>query len=228
MALNELLNAIYASLILTIQKLWNMFILKLPNLFIAMVILIVGYIVGKIIGKFVYLFFHKILNIDGWLARKKLERTFFKANVSRILANMVKWYIFVLFLAEALVYVLPVTSSFLTMLTLYLPRIFGAIIMFIVGMFIGEMARKEVLKMDFEYRGKIGTIVKYLIGYIALVIGLQTIGFDVTILVELFRIAFAGLVLTAAIVVGIGFGIAYKDEIGRAAKTVFRKKKRSK
>ena len=193
----------------------------------ALIILLVGYAVGRIIEKLVYILLRKFLNLEGWLKKKKLTGAIYKIEISRLISLMAKWYVYILFLAQAILFInLPILTSFFSMLIEYLPRIFASIIVFILGLLLGEIIKQEIMKSNYAYRKEFGSIAKYLIAYLTLVITLQNIGFDVSILIELLKIAFAGFVITLSLIIGIGVGFAYKREIGNLVKGLVKKQKK--
>jgi len=69
MTLETLIQAIQIPL----KQIASNFVNLTPNLLSSLLVLIIGYVVGKIVGKIVYLILAKVINIDGWLKKKKLE-----------------------------------------------------------------------------------------------------------------------------------------------------------
>jgi hypothetical protein len=105
----------------------------------------------------------------------------------------------------------------------FFPKIFSAIFIFALGLIIGEVGKIHVIKFDIPLKKQAGDLTKLLIAYIGLVLSLQTLGLDVTILIEMFKLGFFALVLTFSIAFGIGLGFAFKDEIVDSFKEMKRK-----
>jgi len=227
MAWERYFASIYQAILISLTEVWRKFFANLPNYFSMLIILLVGYAVGRIIEKLVYILLRKFLNLEGWLKRKKLTGAIYKIEISRLISLMAKWYVYILFLAQAILFInLPILTSFFSMLVEYLPRIFASIIVFILGLLLGEIIKQEIMKSNYAYRKELGSAAKYLIAYLVLVITLQNIGFDVSILIELLKIAFAGFVITLSLIIGIGVGFAYKKEIGNLVKDLVKKQKK--
>jgi hypothetical protein len=224
MAVESFLVMLSKSLKPPIETISSMFINLIPNLFIALLVLIVGYITGKIVGKFVYIILNKVLNIDGWFKRKRMGKVFYNIKVSNFFSALVKWYIYVLFIIQSIeIGQIPLLISFVPTLTVFFPKIFGAIFIFALGLIIGEVGKIHVIKFDIPLKKQAGDLTKLLIAYIGLVLSLQTLGLDVTILIEMFKLGFLALVLTFSIAFGIGLGFAFKDEIVDSFKEMKRK-----
>lgn len=202
----------------TAVSLWNSFITIFPGIIAAILLIAIGWIVGKAIG-FAFQEILKRAKLDYWIKKENLSGAIWGKNLSEILGSLLKWYIVVVFLgAAAAVVQLEPLVKFADYLVLYLPALFGAVLVVLIGLLAGEYLKRLVIGTKMAYNEVIGSIIKFLAIYFTLVIGLQTAGFDVTILVDAFRIGFAAFAVTVAIILGIGFGAAFKEDARRILK----------
>lgn len=197
----------------TTLSLWNSFVLLVPNLFYAFIVLIVGYILGKAVGKLIEVFLGNFFNIDKWLKRKNLQDAFFGFSMTSLVGGAVKWYIYLVFIIQAFSLLnIKAFSMFLEWLTAFTPKIFAAFFIFVFGALVSEWVKQQTLKAKIPYKSTAGSFVKGLGLYIFLIAALQNIGIDVTIFITAFQIFLFGLVLTFALSFGISFGLALKDD----------------
>jgi hypothetical protein len=205
----------------TLANLWGSFVAVFPGIIAAIILIIIGWIVGKIIDGVLQRLLSK-LKLDYWLEKEGLKQALWGKNLSSILGSLLKWYIVVVFLgaAAALIEMQPLVT-FINSVVHYLPALFGAFIIIIIGMIVGEHIKKKIEMAKIKYSDVMGQLAKYLVIYFTVVIGLQTAGFEVTILIDAFRIAFAAFAITVAIIIGIGFGFAFKED----AKKIFKEMK---
>lgn len=202
----------------TLGNLWASFVTVFPGIIAAIILIIIGWIVGKIAGGVLSKVLSK-LKLDFWLEKEGLKQALWGKDLSSILGTLLKWYIVIVFLgaAAALIELQPLVT-FINSVVHYLPALFGAFIIVIIGLIVGEHIRKKVAAGKTKYSEPGGRLLKYLVIYFTVVIGLQTAGFEVTILIDAFRIGFAAFAITVAIIIGIGFGFAFKEDAKRILK----------
>ncbi|NOX71426.1 MAG: hypothetical protein GXO64_01880 [Candidatus Micrarchaeota archaeon] len=206
----------------SIMNFWESFISWFPGLVAALIVIIFGWIIASVIGGLSTKILHRA-KLDYWIKTRNLKDALYGKDLSSILGSLVKWYIIVVFLSEAASLVkLTALSTIVTAVVLYLPTLIGAALVVLMGLLFGEYVKNEALDMEMSHRELFGNVGKWLIVYFALVIGLQTAGFEVNILLDAFRIGFSSLAITVAIIIGLGFGLAFKDDIEKYAKD-FRK-----
>jgi len=185
-----------------------------PRMLYALGVLLVGYVVGRIVGESVRIFLTRVLNLERWLEHKKLDKALYNIKASQLISGMAKWYIYFLFLGVAVtVSEIPVLTEFMSSFLAYLPRIYGAILVIVLGFFAGEWLKNEIVKSDFPLKKEAGGIAKFFVLFVFAVSGLETAGFSMTVLVDIIRILAIGVVLTIVVAVGLGVGLALKDEI---------------
>jgi len=215
--MHEMALDIINSTIIALQdaglSVWNAFVEIIPGLIAAVVIFLIGYIIAEVIKKIITKLLEKA-TVDKWIEDRKLEAAIGKVKISRLAGALVKWYIIALFLAQALVLIkLQVLSSFAALLVAWIPVVAASILFIVLGLLFARYLGNKILATDYKFKKSIQIIVEVIVAYIAIVLGLQNMGFRVDILLDAFRIAFTAFVIVAAIVFGISFAMAYKKEI---------------
>ena len=187
----------------------------IPKLIGFLVILLIGWIVATAISKAVTFLLRKV-GFDRLSQRIGLDRMSQGAGISLdaagILGKVVYWFIFLIFLVPA-VDTLGITavSNILSQIIAYIPNVFVAILVLLIGMFAATVAADVV-------RGAAGgarlgnpnifaNIVRYaIIGFVAL-IALEQLG----IAPALLNILFTAVVGAAALAAGLAFGLGGQD-----------------
>lgn len=209
----DLINSTVGALGDAAYSIWNAFVNIIPGLIAALVIFLIGYIVAEIVKKIISLLLEKAM-VDKWVEDRKLESAIGKVKISRLAGALVKWYIIALFLAQALQLIkLDVLSSFAGMLVAWIPVVAASIMFIVLGLLFARYLGNKVLSTEYKFKKSVQIIVEVIVAYIAIVLGLENMGFHVTILLDAFRIAFTAFVIIAAIVFGLSFAMAYKSDI---------------
>ena len=145
-----LLNTWGEVLILSFQNLWIGVANFVPNLVIAVLILIVGWLVGALIGRAIWQVF-KSLKVDDALRRAGFETFVRRGGVNldsgAFIGGLVKWFVIVIFLIAALdVLGLSQVNFFLQDVVLnYLPRVLAAALVLLVAGVIGDVTGRVVV-----------------------------------------------------------------------------------
>lgn len=189
--------------------LWANFIF---GLLLAIVILIVGYIVAKIV-KWVMIKALRKVRIDEYFRDTGLVESLRGvgfAGIPDLIGLLMFWFIFLFFIATALRFLnFPEVTEFVGVITLYLPRMIGAVIIILAGLWLGTWAANRVKEPAKEADLPItpetlSSLVKWLIVFITVVLALGLLGIDTTILVTTFLILIAAIAAALAISFGLG------------------------
>ncbi|UCD93053.1 MAG: mechanosensitive ion channel [Methanobacteriota archaeon] len=189
--------------------LWNNLIV---GLIFAILILIIGYIVAKVV-KWIVVKGLRRVRVDSYFRDTGLLeslRSVGFAGIPEILGLLVFWFIFLFFVALALTYLqFEQIGAFVTLIIEYLPRIMGAVLIVLAGLWMGTWASSRVKEPAEEAdlpitTETVGSIVKWLIVFIAVVLALGLLGVDTTILVTTFTILIAAIAAALAISFGLG------------------------
>ena len=221
-----MLNEIKTLAINLFQWIYSKFMFYLPNFLISFLILISGYLIGRVVAALIEILLGKVLNVDRWLEMKGIKK-FLNIGFSKFFANLGKWYVYLSFISYALFYsqlsFLVETSNLLNQM---IPKIFAALLILFIGIFIAEIFRGSLKRMKLPYSKQISNFLRFLIIYIAGVIALDYIGINVEILIEFFRIGILGLTLAFSIALGIAFGFAIRKDVEKFWKEMKKGKKK--
>ncbi|MDP2908217.1 MAG: hypothetical protein Q8N77_00250 [Nanoarchaeota archaeon] len=202
-------------------SLWVSFVELLPNLIAAIVILIIGYVVAYIIGHALKVMLWK-LGLDKQIDQAKLSKAMGKLRLSSILGEITKWYIFLVFLQSAIDLVnLGTLSLLLQEFVMWIPNVIAAALVIIFGLYVAHFITLKVREHTDVRGGRTLTgILNTVIIFIVIVIAMEQIGINVSILTNTFLILLGGLALGAAIAIGISFGLGTQKDAGRALEKI--------
>lgn len=207
------LSQIGLNIIDPLLKIWDGIITTVPGIVAAIIILVVGYLVAWVIGFVIDKALHQI-KLDKWLVEKThVSELLGEFRLTHFLAMIAKWYVFILFLPPAASLIsLPPLASFLSSVALWIPNIILAVIIALVGFMAAHYTEWKIL----DTKARTGRIVAYsakvVIIVFTLLIVLDQIGVKIAIAQTSFIVVLAGIMLAVALMLGIGFGMAFKDE----------------
>lgn len=198
-----------------------------PNIIIAIIIVLLGWIIGAALSKVVAQII-KSIKLDRALSSAGLdevvEKGGFKLDSGKFLGELVKWFTLVVFLITAFdVLGLQQVNDFLSGVVIgYIPQVIAAVLILLIAVVIGEALRKTVVASSkaagIESANFLGSITKWSIWVFAALAALFQLGIGAIFIQTLFT----GVVVALALAFGISFGIGGKDA---AASTVDKIKK---
>ncbi len=200
--------------------LWNSFVNTAPGVLAAIVIIIIGFLVAQIVYVLLVKAFDKG-HLDKWLVEKThLHKTIGDMKVSHLLAVMLKWFIFVLFLPPAASFLkLDVLSTFLLDVAYWIPKMIAAVVIIIVGLVVANYVADKMHETKAKSIGLFAEIAKLIIIIAVAIMALDQIGINVSLAENAFLIILAGIMLALAI----AFGLGMKDEAGDIVKKMKKK-----
>lgn len=183
-----------------------------PKLLMTVIILVVGHFLSKFLGRMIKRLAERI-GLDKMVERTGLAGGLKQANIqstaSGMLGQFIYWIIFLNFLVLALEYLgIAAAVEQLRLLIDYLPRLLAALFVFLAGalvaQFLGRATQAAVASMGIEFHQAIGGAVRGLILVMAVIISIQRLGVDVTILQESFITMLAIILAGLALAFGLG------------------------
>ena len=197
------------------DSIWGLTVSFLPNLFVALVVLVLGWVTAVVIG--------------GWVAKlidaTKLDRLLTSVGVGDFLRHaglkldagaffgaLVKWFIIILFLATSMsVLGLSSVNLFLQqVITIYIPNIFIAILILLIGAvtanFLAKLVTATAKAAGFSSR-VFAHLTKWAVWLFALLAAVSQLG----IAPMFFQVLFIGLISMMALAGGLAFGLGGKD-----------------
>lgn len=220
-----MLSEMSSGVIDPLDMLVKSFVGALPGLVAGLIILIVGYLLGYVVS-FVVLHLLQRLNVDKWVVEEtNLSSIIGKFKFSEFFALITRWYIFVLFLAPAAnLFQLGGIEGFLLDVAAWVPNLIVAIVIALLGYIgAGYVSEKIRTSSKNDATDMLAKMVSVIILVFTAIISLKKVGVDVNIAEGSFLIILAGVMLAFALAVGIGFGLALKDE-ARSRITQWKKK----
>lgn len=183
----------------------------IPKLVAGVAILLIGIIIASILRQLVVEFF-KALRVETFLRRYGVPEMKAEFTWTNILAEIVRWFVIILFLIPtADVWGLPQIVTVLNQFLLYLPNVFVAAIIALVGFALARLAHDVVLAsvhgVSSETAQTIASVARWAIVIFVILAVLNQLG----VATDLVRILFTGFVAMLAIAGGIAFGLGGQD-----------------
>lgn len=200
--------------------LWNSFMNTAPGVLAAVVIVLLGFVVAHIVYVVLLKLFDKA-HIDKFLVEKThLDKIIGGMKISHLLANMIRWFIFVLFLPPAATLLkLGILSTFLLDVAYWIPKLIAAVIIMIAGLAVANYVAEKIHETRAKSIGVFAEITKIVIIILVAIMALDQIGVNVSFAENAFLIILAGIMLALAI----AFGLGMKDDAGDIVKKMKKK-----
>jgi hypothetical protein len=194
------------------ERFFEKIIQFLPMLLSSVLIFIVGLALGLIL-KNIFLRIFRAVKLDKFSETsgvvELLDKGGIKAPVSQIIARFIGWLTIISFLIVALNSLdIPAVEQILEQFILYLPNIFVAAIILLLGYllsnFFGRAALVASVNAGIKLSGLIGKIVKLSVFLLASTMALEQLGIGRETIVIAFSIILGGVVFSLAIAFGLG------------------------
>lgn len=197
---------------LSFQNLWVGVINFVPNLVVALVILVLGWLIGALLGRAVWQVF-RALKIDEALRRAGFESFLRRGGMNldsgAFVGALVKWFVIIVFLIAAFdVLGLSQVNLFLQEVVIgYLPRVIAAALVLLVGGVVGDIAGRLVVTAaktaGVESAHFAGAIAKWAVWVFAILVALSHLG----IATAFSQTLFTGIVIAISLALGLSFGL---------------------
>lgn len=195
-----------------LQDIWMRFVIFLPSLIGAVIILLVGWIVAAGLDRIITQIL-KQLKIDSAL-NKVGSRTFFEKagvdlQISELIGNLVRWTVLLIaFLAAADVLGLSKVTDFLNSVLVYVPNVFVAIGILLLGIlaahFFAGIVRGTVGAARVQTARLLGSITKWVIYFFTFAVALQQLGIAAILIDRFLTAIFFMLALAGGLAFGLG------------------------
>jgi hypothetical protein len=195
--------------------------LLLPRLFLALVILAAGYMVARLLERVVDNYLDRVQfdrSAERWGVADAVERTGTPLHPARVVGKLLFWAVMlvvILLAAAALPGVTNVNDLF-TNLVAYIPGVFAAIIVIVLGLVLGEFVRGLILASAGGVEGVplLAKLAKGVIIAVAVIMALQQMGVPVDVVTTTFTLILGAVALAVALAFGLG-NTALAGEITR-------------
>lgn len=199
------------------ETIWTDIIKIFPKLIAVLFLILLGWIAIVIVSRIIKKLL-KVSNIDT-LGNKLNEVQMFKNidfKLSDVIVKIVKWIIILfLFIAASEILGLKMLSDGIASIVGYLPRLFTAVIIFMVGVFLANMVKNAIVSafkaINLSGGNVIGNIVFLGITIMVSITALNQAAINTEIITNNLTLIFGSLLL----VFTISFGLGSKDIIER-------------
>lgn len=215
-----LLNTWSEVLTLSFQNLWVGVVNFVPNLVVAIIILVLGWLIGALLGRAVAQVIRS-LKVDEGLRRAGLESFLHRGGIrldsGAFVGALVKWFVIVMFLIAAFdVLGLSQVNLFLQEVVLgYLPRVIAAAFVLLVGGVIGDVVGRVVVTTartaGVSSAHFAGAIAKWAVWVFAILVALSQLG----IAAAFSQTLFTGVVIAISLALGLSFGLGGQEQASR-------------
>src|SRR5471032_1796360 len=182
------------SLVTAMTALWTKVANFIPNLFGALVVVLLGFVVAKLLDT---------------LLSKLLGRAGLQVPISTLIGKIVYWFILLIFLVSAAESLgLERVSATLDMLALYLPKVFGAALVLLVGVLLAQLAnglvRGAAEGVGLDYAAGLGRIAQGLVIIISISVAISQLEVKTDLLNHVIVIVLITVGLAVALAMGLG------------------------
>jgi hypothetical protein len=206
----------------------NKIVEGLPNLLGAIFILLSGWVITKII---IYILkkvlrLAKVDRLTELINEKKLfGKSDFSFDVLAVIVGFVKWVLYLIFLIVASeIMNWKIVSAGIGNLLIYLPTLFSAIALFMIGIYIANFIKKAIRGLfdSFVFNGAkiFSNLVFYIIAIIITLTALNQAGVDTDIITNNLTLILGAFLATFAI----AFGLGSKEIIADLLKSFYARK----
>jgi len=203
--------------------LFNSFILFLPGLIAAIVIVIVGYLVAALVGYLIKRLLDKV-KLDAWMKKHHLDDSIGHLSLSYLLSKLIKWYIVIAFLIPAIAMLqMGTLSSLLRNFVMWLPHVISAVLIFIFGLILADFAEHRITEAKGKFAKTLGAFVKVIVVVFVTLVALQELGIYLRIAENTLMVLITGITLAVSIAVGIGLGYGLKKNGDQLVKKMQKK-----
>ena len=178
-----------------------------PKFLAGLIILLIGIIIASILKQVVVSLF-KALKLEEFLKKYGVPEMKDEFTWTNMLSEIVRWFVIIVFLIPTadvwgLSRIITVLNQFLN----YLPNVFVAAVIAMVGFVFARLSHDVVLAsvkgVDSQTAGTIASVTRWSINVFVILAVLNQLG----VATDLIRILFTGLVAMLAIAGGIAFGL---------------------
>lgn len=195
-----------------LEEFWAGFVAFIPNL-MAMLVILAGGLVIAWIARVLLTKLFKVFNMDKWCDKVGITSIIRKADIwstpSDGFISVVYWFIIIIFLMIGLSALrLQTIESLASQFFLYLPRVFSAVLIIIIGYIVAGFVSRAVLiaavNSAVSYARTLAEATRLLIIVLTAAMSLEQLQIAPGIVVAAFSILFGGIVLAFAIAFGAG------------------------
>ncbi len=199
------------------QTVWVEFVSALPQIVVAILIVVVGWILGGVLKSVIKTVF-KRLQVDKALDAAGIdgltEKAGYQLNSGAFVGSLAKWFVIIVFFVTALdILNLDQATNFLSQIVLgYLPLVIVAVLILFGGVILASFVEKIVVAggkaTSFASAALLGKFAYYAILVFTVLAALN----QLQIAPELLQIMLTGFVFALSLAFGLAFGLGGREE----------------
>ena len=182
----------------------------LPGLLLALVILMAGFLVARMVERLVDAMLGR-LHFDReaakWGVTEAVERTGTREGPTRVAGKLLFWSVmlFVILLSSSALGIENINDVFANLIG-YIPTVFAAIIVIVLGLILGEFVRALILASAGGVEGvpTLAKVAKGVVIMISVFMALQQVGVAADIVTTAFTLILGAVALAVALAFGLG------------------------
>ncbi|MAF35930.1 hypothetical protein CL622_02325 [archaeon] len=202
-----------------VLRIWDQITQMAPNFLWALILIIIGYLIALLIGYGIRVVLQKA-GLDRQVEKAKLTSIVGHLRISSLIGEVVKWYVFIAFLAEAVKALnLGLISNMLVAFASWLPHFIAGILVIVLGlMFVNLIAIKIEEHSNVKGTRVLTRLLKVFLIIAVFIMGLEQMKLPTSVVEKSFLILVAALGLGIAVALGLGLGLGLKDEFKKESK----------
>jgi small-conductance mechanosensitive channel len=184
----------------------------LPNLIATVVVVVIGLYTSKLVTKWISKLIQKV-GFNGLCDKLGIEKSLqtlgFKASPADLVGGILHvFFMLIIFVAAADTLGLDRFSAILDDFVLYLPKLFGAVLIALLGLFIAKKGRVQVESaldnVGVEYAASVGRVLQMLILFVTFSLVVGQLDLETELLNTIFTVLIASLGIALALALGLG------------------------
>ncbi len=200
------------ALVAAMTTLWSKIAGFIPNLFVALILGLLGFVVAKLLDTLISKLLAK-LGLDRLMAgtglTKLMARVGIQVSVSTLIGKIIYWFVLLIFLVSAAESLgLQRVSATLDVLALYLPKVFGAALVLLAGVLLAQLVsslvRGAAEGVGLDYSAGLGRIAQGLVIIISISVAIGQLEVKTDLLNNVIAIVLISVGLAVALALGLG------------------------
>lgn len=200
------------SLVTAMTALWTKVANFIPNLFVALILVLLGFVVAKLLDTLLSKLLAK-LGLDrlmvGTGLNKLLARVGIQVPISTLIGKIVYWFVLLVFMVSAAESLgLERVSATLDVLALYIPKVFGAALVLIIGILLAQLlngvVRGAAEGIGLDYASGLGRIAQGLVIVICISVAIGQLEVKTDLLNTVIAIVLISVGVALALALGLG------------------------
>ncbi|TBW09407.1 mechanosensitive ion channel [Azotobacter chroococcum subsp. isscasi] len=200
------------SLVAVMKALWTKVASFIPNLFVALIVVLLGFVVAKLLDTLLSKLLAKV-GLDRLMSGTGLTRLLVRIGiqvpVSTLIGRVVYWFVLLVFMVSAAESLgLARVSATLDVLALYLPKVFGAALILLAGLLLAQLVnglvRGAAEGVGLDYASGLGRVVQGLVIIISISVAIGQLEIKTDLLNTVVAIVLISVGVAVALALGLG------------------------